>query len=56
MTLGILSDLENVRHLEVGVNGGSWSHEECLVHVSGVLSELVSFGVHTDCFDAESVG
>ena len=55
MTLGVLSHLQDVGHLEVGLGCRRSTDKEGLVHVTGVLGELVSLRVHADRLNAESV-
>ena len=55
MALGVLSDLQDVRHLEIRLGCRRGTDKECLVHVGRVLGELVSLRVDTDCLHAESV-
>ena len=56
LTLSILSHLYQVRHFEIRSSSWCRSNEEGLVHLLGVLGELVSIGVHTHGLHSQSVG
>ena len=55
LALGVLGHLEQVTHFEIRFCGRGWTHHESLIHDLGVLSELVSLGVHSNSLDTESM-
>ena len=56
LTLSVLGDLEQVGQLQIGLSCRSWSHEESLVHLFGVLGEGVGLRIDTHGLYSEAVG
>lgn len=56
LTLGILCNFKQMGHLEIRLCSRGRSHKEGLVHHFGMLGKLISIRVHSDCFDAKSMG
>ena len=52
MRLGVLSYLNQVRYFEIRFCGWRGSYHKGLIHLCGVLSELVGLRVYTDGFNA----